>query len=395
MHGPSTPAPGTCPSCGSRQLRAFHEQRGIPVNSCLLVDDRRDALDFPTGDLRLELCRSCGFIFNALFDPALTEYSPRYEETQGFSPHFRRFALDVARRWVDRYDLHDRDIVEIGCGKGEFLALMCELGGNRGVGIDPSYRPERLDSPASSRMRFFTDFYGPDHRDIGADAVVCRHTLEHIAPVAAFLDQVRAAMAPSEVALFELPDAMRVLNEGAFWDVYYEHCSYFTAGSLARLFRSAGFDVLDLATVYGGQYLLVDARPGPPTSPPRPGEETPAEVVAAAGRFAMAVDRSVSAWRRRLYQASLDGKRTVIWGAGSKAVSFLTVVGRDAKVAYAVDVNPNKHGKFLPGSGHLVVAPEFLKGYQPDLVIAMNSEYQDEIGATLTELGVPAELLAL
>ena len=61
--------------------------------------------------------------------------------------------------------------------------------------------------------------------------------------------------------LFELPDVRRVLDEVAFWDVYYEHCSYFSAGSLARLFRATGFEVLDLALDYDDQYLLLEARP--------------------------------------------------------------------------------------------------------------------------------------
>ncbi len=394
MREPTTPLGGTCPSCGSSDLRPFHEQRGIPVNSCLLVDDRRAALEFPTGDLRLDLCRSCGFVFNALFEPQRAEYSPRYEETQGFSPHFRRFARDVAQGWIDRYDLRGRDILEIGCGKGEFLALMCELGANRGIGIDPGYRPDRMDSPAASRMRFIADFYGPAYAELTGDAVVCRHTLEHIGPVAAFLRLVRDGLDPERtVVLFELPDTMRVLREAAFWDVYYEHCSYFTAGSLARLFRATGFDVLDVATVYGDQYLLLDARPGP-ASAPLPAEETPAEVEAAADHFALAVDATVAAWRSVLRGDAAAGRRAVIWGAGSKGVAFLTAVGGQ-QVSYAVDVNPHKQGKYMPGTGHLVVAPEFLKGYRPDVVIAMNAEYQAEIAAALEALGVDAELRVL
>ena len=48
---------------------------------------------------------------------------------------------------------------------------------------------------------------------------------------------------------FELPDVMRELCEGAFWDLYYEHCTYFSCGSLARLFRATGFEVLDFVEI--------------------------------------------------------------------------------------------------------------------------------------------------
>jgi hypothetical protein len=82
--------------------------------------------------------------------------------------------------------------------------------------------------------------------------------------VAGFLGLVRESIGdrPEAVLLFELPDMGRILEERAFWDIYYEHCSYFTAGSLARAFGKAGFDVLDVYKVYDGQYLLIEARPG-------------------------------------------------------------------------------------------------------------------------------------
>ena len=50
------------------------------------------------------------------------------------------------------------------------------------------------------------------------------------------------------LVFFEVPDTMRILREGAFWDIYYEHCSYFTPGSLARRFRRTGFDINELKT---------------------------------------------------------------------------------------------------------------------------------------------------
>jgi hypothetical protein len=58
-------------------------------------------------------------------------------------------------------------------------------------------------------------------------------------------------------------------------------------------------------------------------------------------------------------------------------------------------LNPHKAGKFLPGTGHPVVAPEFLKQYQPAVVIAMNPAYVDEIRGTLAAMGVSANVVAV
>jgi hypothetical protein len=77
----------------------------------------------------------------------------------------------------------------------------------------------------------------------------------------------------------------------------------------------------------------------------------------------------------------------VIWGAGSKGVSFLDAQ-RPCPIRHAVDINPRKAGRFLPGSGAEVVPPEFLASYQPDRVILMNAIYRNEVSARLAELGL-------
>lgn len=390
---------GCCPACGSRDSRVFLDVPQVPVQSCRLVDSRADALDFPRGDLRLAFCNACGFIWNQAFDPALVDYAESYEETQGFSPRFRMFARELARRWVERYSLQDRRVLEIGCGKGEFLEEMLRAGAGRGTGIDPSLVPERLSAEARERATWIRDFFSESHLHVAADAVVCRHTLEHIAPVAEFLRLIRRSIGerPEVPVLFELPDVVRVLDEVAFWDIYYEHCSYFSAGSLARLFRRGGFDVLSVALEYDGQYLVLEARPDgePSRSGPVPLEESVDELRAKVDRFVAAYRSTVERWSCELQQIGRRNERVVLWGGGSKAVAFLTALPRNSPVEYVVDINPHKHGKFIAGSGQEVVAPEFLSKYQPELVVAMNPIYLEEIQASLDHLDVPARLVAV
>ena len=94
----------------------FYEFEGVPVHSVLLLPTRGDAMDCPRGDIALGFCRACGFISNVAFDPSLHEYSSRYEATQAFSPTFNAFAHRLATRLIDQYDLHGKDVIEIGCG---------------------------------------------------------------------------------------------------------------------------------------------------------------------------------------------------------------------------------------------------------------------------------------
>jgi SAM-dependent methyltransferase len=387
----------TCPSCGHAGMVPFYEQEDVPSHSVLLLPTREEAAAYPRGTIRLAYCPACGFIANVAVDPSLRRYSGECEETQSFSPRFRAFADGLAEELVDRHGIRDRDVVEIGCGKGEFLAALCELGGNRGVGIDPASVPERLDPAARDRVRLVREYFSEDHFDLPADVVVCRHTLEHIPDTADFMRLVRRFVGDRGEALvfFELPDALRVLREGAFWDVYYEHCSYFTPGALARLFRSTGFRVDRLELAYDDQYILLEGKAGAAATEPLPLEEPADSIPGEVRAFTEQVEAARSEWRARLERLAGHGRRVALWGSGSKAVAFLSALGGERVVDAVVDVNPHRHHRFMPGSGREILPPAALRERRPDVVVAMNPVYREEIGADLRRLGVEAELLAL
>ncbi|MCC7372902.1 MAG: methyltransferase domain-containing protein [Chloroflexi bacterium] len=384
-----------CPACGADGLQPFHRVESMPAASCLLADDGEEARSYPRGAIELALCRACGFITNTRFDPSIIDYSSSYEETQSFSPRFRRFAGGLTSRLVDGYGIRNKTVLEIGCGRGDFLAMLCEAGNNRGIGIDPSYRAGDIQSPALERIQFIPEFYGEQHAGIEADLICCRHTLEHVQPTTEFLRMVRRSIGDRDtVVFFEVPDVARVLRDLSVWDIHYEHCSYFTLGALARQFRAADFDVLELELGYEDQYCLIVARPsrGQPT-PPLPAENDLGQTVALVERFQQIYPQQLEKWRAQLQRIRQSRKRAVIWGGGSKAVSYLSLLGVTDEVAFVVDINPQRQGQFLAGPGHQILPPAELQRYRPDVVIVMNPIYLDEIGADLEKMGLQPELV--
>ena len=388
-----------CPACGEKELTVFFGEESVPQNSCLLMEDPKSAANFPRGKLDIAFCDSCGFVTNTSFKAGSAEYSQRYEETQGFSPLFMEFAKELAERWVVDYNLKKRTVLEIGCGKGEFLVEMAKAGAGNCIGIDPGVHPERITDPAARNIKWIADFYDERYSDIDADVVICRHTLEHIPDVAKFMSTIRRAIGdrPDTVVLFELPAVERVLEEIAFWDVYYEHCSYFSLGSLARLFRKTGFEVLELSKEYDDQYLLIAAKPStvPAAGNILPEENDMDDLRAGVENFRSGYKKLAENWRGKLSELKDTGGKAVIWGSGSKGVSFINNIGAGDELAAAVDINPHKWGKYMVGSNHEIIAPDQLKEVNPNLVVAMNPIYIDEIGADLKKLGVDAPLIAL
>lgn len=387
-----------CPSCKTGLMEIFFEVRSVPANDCILLATPEEAVSYPRGDISLGFCPSCGFISNTSFDPKLTEYSGRYEETQGFSETFNSFHHALAKRLIERHDLHNKDILEIGCGKGEFLTLISELGDNRGIGFDPGYHEERNPGSAENQVTFIKDFYSEKYAQHKADFICCKMTLEHIHKTSDFVGMIRRAIGDNAETLvfFQIPDATRIIRDAAFEDIYYEHCSYFTPGSLGRLFRSQGFRVLSLETEYDDQYLMIEAKAEVDVvAEPLPQEDDLEAMRNLVGEFPNKCREKLDIWNQRLLSFDENDKKIVLWGSGSKAVSFLNTVNAGKQVEYVVDINPYRHGYYMPGTGQEIVAPEFLKSYRPDVVIVMNAIYCDEIQRDLNNMGLKPEIKAL
>ncbi|SNS93943.1 Methyltransferase domain-containing protein [Sphingomonas laterariae] len=388
---------GLCPSCGTGRTEPFYQVDDVPTNSCILFRTRAEAIGCIRGSILLHHCRGCGFVFNSRFEQALTEYSDRYEETQGFSPTFNRFHHQLAQEIVQRHGLYDRDVMEIGCGKGEFLVLLSQLGRNRGIGVDPSAIPERLAGVAGAELvTLIPEYFEPRHCTVQPDLLCCKMTLEHIPQTARFLETIRAGLDAERRAtiFFQVPDAGRILRACAYEDIYYEHCSYFTEASLSRLFRHCGFDVIRTTVEYDGQYLTLEAVPSArraERADKHPSDEWTGLVRTFAERARLAKEH----WRSIVRQTRSDGRRILLWGSGSKAVSFLTSLGLADAIDAVTDINPNRHDHFMPGTGQPIISPARIAELDPGLVIVMNGIYEDEIRRDLAGIGVSCDVRCL
>lgn len=384
-----------CPVCGSTAVRDFVEIQEVPVHCNLLWADRQLALSAPKGDILLVFCSNCGHIFNRAFDPALTEYSQAYENSLHFSPRFQSYAQSLASDLVERHDLRRREIVEIGAGQGDFLRMLCDLGDNRGIGFDEAYVPGEEDEQDEG-FSMIAEFAWQDHIEKTPDMIYARHVLEHIEQPADFIAVIREAIGEKEDTLLflEVPNMAYTLRELAIWDIIYEHCGYYSPQSIACLLTRGGFDVLATNDAFGGQFLTAEAFPAARASDSGcTNEENMQELADQVNAFADEFNKKVAHWRDLLDGWKKESKRVVAWGAGSKGVTFLNILQAQELVPYIIDINPRKLGMYVVGTGQEIVAPEFLRGYQPDVVILMNPLYQEEIAQMLEELGVIAEIV--
>jgi hypothetical protein len=384
-----------CPSCGDGPVEIFHRTGPVPSNSCLLFQNREEAVQCEKGHIALGFCPHCGFIHNTAFLSEKTHYTGAYEATQRFSPTFTAFQEEVASDLVTRYRLRGKCLMEIGCGMGEFLSLLCQKGDNQGLGIDPAVDVERARTETSGQIHFIKDYFRQEHGRHRPDFICCKMTLEHIPEVSQFIRTLQLALAerPAVPIFFQVPEATRIFKTGAFEDIYYEHCSYFSPDSLRRLFHQHGFEVTSLRTGYDGQYLLLEARSSSHSQAVQCSASEMEDLRNDVEKFSKTFAQKMTYWSSLL--SSFSKGKVALWGSGSKAVAFLHALNSGQSITQVVDIDPYRQGHFMPGTGQQIIPPEGLCASPPEAVIVMNPIYCKEIAASLSALSLHPQLMSL
>jgi len=381
------PAAAGCRVCGADRKRTLLTVEAVPVNSSALHHSAAEAVGAPQGRLELTLCEACGYVRNRAFDPAVLAYEADYDNALDFSPKFRQYLAALAEELVDRYGLAGRDVVEIGCGQGRFLAELCRDGRNRAVGFDPTFRPGDEELPPT--VTVVPSLFDPATDATPADLFCARHVLEHLDDPLGFLRDLRPAVASRGAALYlEVPAGEAVFAGDGCWDLPYQHVSFFSAPTLVALLGRAGYAVTDVRHRFGDQYLSVEARAEGADPVPAPDLDG---FLARAREGARSLHDRLQRARELVEVETGAGRPVALWGAGAKAVTFLSLLG--TPISAAVDLNPRKQGTYLPGCGLRVRAPGDLAEVRPATVFVFNPMYRDEIASSLADLRVDAEVV--
>jgi SAM-dependent methyltransferase len=336
--------------------RELFRAEGLPVLQNRVFATAAESRASATGDVVLVQNLDTGLIFNAAFDPDRLEYDQNYQNEQACSGVFKAH-LDEVETIVRRH-FDGRALIEVGCGKGYFLDHLLAQGYSI-TGIDPAYEGS---NPRVVKARF--------ERGLGlsADAVILRHVLEHVPDPLAFLASIADANGGKGSIYLEVPCFDWICSRRAWFDIFYEHVNYFRMSDFERMFGA----ILESGHAFGGQYLYVVAD----LSSLRRPRFDPACAAAFPADFLGGIHRLAALARSR--------ERNAVWGAASKGVIFSVYLQRaGAELAFVIDINPVKHGKYLAVSGLQVLPPEqAMRRLQPgDNLFVMNSNYLDEIVA--------------
>ncbi|HWD06475.1 MAG TPA: class I SAM-dependent methyltransferase [Amycolatopsis sp.] len=386
----------TCRLCGSTALVSVVDLGATPPCERFLAAEQL-AEPENTYPLHLRVCTQCWL---AQIPPLITP-----EDTFTDYAYFSSFStswVEHARQFVDesvaRLGLGPESfVVEVASNDGYLLQHVVERG-IRCLGVEPSVNvgqaarekgvPTKTAFLSPETGRAVRDEHGP------ADLVAANNVYAHIPDVVGFTHGLRALVADDGWVSIEVQHLLTLISENQYDTIYHEHFQYYTVESARRALAVGGLSVVDveLLPTHGGSIRLW-ARPTEVAGEP---SQRMVDVLArekAAGlhelsgytEFAERVRQVRLDLLEFLVTAAKEGKTVVGYGAPGKGNTLLNHCGiRPDLLAYTVDRNPYKHGRFTPGTRVPILDPERIAADKPDYVLVLPWNLRKELTEQLS-----------
>jgi len=384
-----------CRLCSAELTHTFVDLgMSPPCESYLDVDqiDRAETF-YP---LHVRVCSECLLVQLPAYIDAediFSDYAYLSSYSDSWVAHAERF-VDTA---VERLPLDQNSfVIEVASNDG-YLLQHTVARGIRSLGIEPAANvaAAAFDKQVPTEVFFLGQESGAKTaaQHGRADLVVANNVIAHVPDIVDFAKGLRELVADTGTVSIEIPHLLRLIDGNEYDTIYHEHYSYLSLLTTQRVLATAGLAVVDVEelSTHGGSLRTWSV---PSEFADEPSDEV-ARVLAAEERAGLhtvaghgGFARSVAQVRDDLVEfligCSRKGLTVAAYGAPGKGNTLLNYCGiRSDLVGFAVDRNPLKHGKFLPGTHIPIHPPEELGRQRPDYVLIMPWNLRAEISEQL------------
>jgi len=316
-------------------------------------------------DLEVCQCFGCGLV------QLSNEPVPYYREVIRASAVSEVIKADKMRQFADfihRYSLQGKNIIEFGCGRGEFLSLLSLLD-VKACGLEYSERAvaECLKNGLDV-SKGYPDWETCVLEKAPFDAFLLLMFLEHMPQPNVALRVIYDNLTDNAVGLIEVPNLDMVLRKNLFSEFIGDHLLYFTKETLQTTLRLNGFDVIDYQELRDDYVISVVVK-----------KRTRIDI-SHFHDYRIKIKDEIDAYLNRF-----AAKRVAVWGAGHQALAAISLTGIADRIRYVVDSAPFKQGKYTPATHLPIVAPEALLSDPVDAIIIMAASYSDEVAAIIRQ----------
>jgi SAM-dependent methyltransferase len=382
-----------CRHCGAETTLPLVDLGSAPFSNAYLT---KEALRAPEKwyPLRVLTCTECWLAQTDDFADREDLFSPDYAYFSSFSTTWLRHSECYVVSMVDRFGLDGRSkVIEVASNDG-YLLQYVKARGIPCLGIEPT-----ASTAAAARAKgveVVQEFFGVDLADrlvaAGhcADLMIANNVLAHVPNINDFVAGFARLLKPDGVATFEFPHLMRLVDGIYFDTIYHEHFSYLSLTSATAIFARNGltiFDVEELPT-HGGSLRVYAQRADTGTHEPFTRLAALAKMEVDAGMtsrsfyagFQAKADRVKDDFLAFLIEARRAGKAVAAYGAAAKGNTLMNYAGvRPDLIRFVVDRNPEKQGKYMPGSRIPIVDEARLREERPDVIVILPWNLKAEV----------------
>lgn len=332
--------------------------RNVPSSAQGFAQTRSEAVALAS-DLILKECTYCGLV--QLTSPPVP-YHMDVIRSAAVSPVLLEQKRDQFKRFIDQHDLRGSKILEVGCGKGEFLSILNRLEIQAfGIENSPTSVARCLASGLSVEQGYISSASSRLHQ-CPFDAFIFLMFLEHVPAPRNVLTGIAANLVDGAPGIIEVPSFDFLLRKNLLTEFVTDHLTYFTKTTLASLLTTSGFEILTMQESRDDYVLSATVRKRIPLTLQ---DSNPTQ-----GKLAKDIHS---------FLQTHASKSIAVWGAGHQALTSIALFGMASQVSMIVDSAPPKQGLFAPGSGLPIYPPSALKENGINTVIVMAGSYSNEI----------------
>lgn len=385
-----------CRFCGAPLHHTVVDLGMSPLCESYLAGHGLDAME-PFYPLHVYVCQECLLVQLPQYVSAESIFS-HYAYFSSYSDSWLRHAKRYTEDMTARLGLGPQHrVVEVASNDGYLLQYFVAQG-IPVLGIEPAANVARaaVDKGVPTLVKFFGAETARELVAQGAtaDLLVANNVLAHVPELNDFVAGLKILLAPRGVLTIEVPHLLRLIAENQFDTIYHEHFCYFALSTARRVLAAHGLTVFDVQPLpsHGGSLRLFvrhSEREEPAVTPAVAGIEAQERVaglhqVEGYRQFARQVEETRYALVEFLIAARRQGQSVVGYGAPGKGNTLLNYCGiREDLLAYTVDRNPFKQGKYLPGTRIPIFAPEKIAETRPDYILILPWNLKAEITAQL------------
>lgn len=340
------------------------QYRNMPKAAQLFPD--ADSLASEKGiDLDVCQCMQCGLI-QLGNDPV--PYYRKVIRAAAFSEEMKAFRKQQFIDLIQKYSLAGKKVVEIGCGRGEYLSIMQQAGADA-YGLEQSV--EAVQICKQNGLQVSQGFVENREQHIPGglfDAFFMLNFLEHLPDPNTTLMGICNNLKEDAIGIIEVPNFDMMLQNNFFAEFIPDHLFYFTKNTLSTTLNKNGFEVIACDDIWHNYIISMIVKKRKKLD------------VAGFRRSQKKLQKQFAD-----YFVGFKNKKIAVWGAGHQALALITLLNLTDKIKYVVDSATFKQNKYTPATHLPIVAPDMLNSDPVDAIIVMAASYSDEVVKIIRE----------